>query len=70
MVSCTHYEKGQDAGDFYADTVADLADLPNLTNNGKAELAYMNKVNAGSTCILPNGDVYVLTGDNTWTQMG
>ena len=70
MVSCTHYEIEQDVGDFYADTVDELANLPNLRDNGKAELAYMNIVSAGSTCIMPDGMVYILTGNNTWELLG
>lgn len=70
MVSCTNYIKGQDVGEFYADTEAELNNLPNLTDFGKKELANMNSVKAGSTCILPNGLVYILTGENKWQMIG
>lgn len=70
MVSCTLYDKEQDTGEFYADTVAELSNLPNLTDSGKAELMYVNKIHAGSTCLLPNGEVYILTGKNTWEILG
>ena len=70
MVSCTLYDKEQDTAEFYSDTVAELANLPNLSQDGKAELKYMNKVGAGSTCLLPIGEVYILTGNNTWVKLG
>ena len=41
MVSCTKYNRDQDYAEFYADTKAELANLPNLTDDGKKELAYM-----------------------------
>ena len=69
MVSCTKYNKDQDYAEFYADTVAELDDLPNLTQDGKKELRYMNKVSAGSVCLLSNSTVYVLKGDNTWGEI-
>lgn len=69
MVSCTKYNRDQDYAEFYADTKAELANLPNLTNDGKAELSYMNKVSAGSVCLLPDSTVYVLKGDNTWGEL-
>jgi len=70
MVSCTLYDYEQDTAEFYADTAAELSNLPNLTQGGKAELINMNKVHAGSTCLLPNGEVYILAGDNTWKTLG
>ena len=70
MVSCTLYDKEQDTAEFYADTAAELTNLPNLREDGKAELQNMNRVSAGSTCLLPNGEVYILTGNNTWEQLG
>ena len=70
MVSCTKYDKNQDYAEFYADTVAELSNLPNLTDDGKAELQYMNRVSAGSVCLLPDSTVYVLKGDNTWKELG
>lgn len=69
MVACTKYNRDQDYAEFYADTTAELANLPNLTENGKAELAYMNKVSAGSVCLLPDSTVYILNGDNTWGEL-
>ena len=69
MVSCTKYNRDQDYAEFYADTKAELADLPNLTNDGKGALNYMNKVSAGSACLLKNGEVYVLTGNNAWIKL-
>lgn len=70
MVSCTKYDRGQDYAEFYADTAAELDNLPTLDRDGKGELAYMNKVSAGSVCILKDATVYVLTGDNTWEELG
>jgi len=69
MVSCTKYNRDQDYAEFYADTKAELANLPNLTHSGKAELQYMNSVSAGSVCLLPDSTVYVLKGDNTWGEL-
>lgn len=69
MVSCTKYNRDQDYAEFYADTKAELANLPNLTDDGKKELAYMNSVSAGSVCLLPDSTVYVLKGDNTWKEL-
>lgn len=69
MVSCTKYNRDQDYAEFYADTKAELANLPNLTQDGKAELQHMNKVSAGSVCILSNSTVYTLKGDNTWGEL-
>jgi len=70
MVSCTNYIKEQDVGEFYADTEAELENLPNLTDNGKAELKNMNSVKPGSTCMLPDGTIYILTGENQWQVFG
>ena len=69
MVSCTKYERSQDYAEFYADTKAELDNLPNLTRDGKKELAHMNKVSAGSVCLLPDSTVYVLKGNNTWGEL-
>lgn len=69
MVSCTKYNIEQDYAEFYADTKAELSNLPNLRENGKAELANMNRVSAGSVCLLPDSTVYVLKGDNTWDEI-
>jgi len=69
MVSCTKYNIEQDYAEFYADTKAELSNLPNLRENGKAELANMNRVSAGSVCLLPDSTVYVLKGDNTWGEI-
>lgn len=69
MVSCTKYDKEQDTAEFYADTKAELADLPNLYNAGKNALQNMNPVKAGSVCLLPDATVYVLKGDNTWKEL-
>ena len=70
MVSCTMYDRTQDVGEFYADTAAELNKLPTLTRDGKDELKYMNKVSAGSICLLPAGEAYILTGNNTWEPFG
>jgi len=70
MVSCTMYDKEQDTAEFYADTAAELSDLPNLEESGKKALINMNPVHAGSICILPSGDAYILTGGNTWEVFG
>jgi hypothetical protein len=70
MVSCTLYDKEQDTAEFYADTKGELVNLPNLNESGKGELVNINSVHAGSTCLLPTGEVYVLTGSNTWEKLG
>lgn len=70
MVSCTMYDRDQDVAEFYADTAAELSNLPTLTADGKAELKHMNKVSAGSICLLPAGEAYILTGNNTWEPFG
>jgi len=70
MVSCTMYDIEQDVAEFYADTADELGNLPNLEENGKAELANMNRVSAGSICLLPIGEAYILTGNNTWEPFG
>jgi len=70
MVSCTSYNIEQDVAEFYADTSAELSNLPNLNDNGKAELANMNRVSAGSICLTPGGDAFILTGNNTWEPFG
>ena len=69
MVSCTKYNIEQDYAEFYADTKAEMSNLPNLRESGKAELANMNSVSAGSVCLLPDSTVYVLKGDNTWGEI-
>lgn len=69
MVSCTKYNIEQDYAEFYADTKAEMSNLPNLRENGKAGLANMNSVSAGSVCLLPDSTVYVLKGDNTWKEL-
>lgn len=70
MVSCTLFDQEQNTGEFYADTAAELSNLPNLTSSGKAELKNVKAIHAGSTCLLPNGEVYILTGNNTWEILG
>lgn len=70
MVSCTFYNTEQDTAEFYADTADELNKLPNLTRNGRDELVNINTVHAGSTCLLPNGVVYILGGDNSWRILG
>lgn len=67
MVGCINYDTMLDIGYFYADTKAELKDLPNLNSGGKEGLFNMNKVGVGSRCIC-YGDKqkYILTGNNTW----
>ena len=67
MVSCLKYDPMLDSGYFYSDTIAELAHLPNMVENGKFELSNMNSVTAGSRCIVQeNKKVYILTGNNEW----
>ena len=70
MVSCTMYDREQDYAEFYADTASELNKLPNLRDNGKDELQYMNKVSAGSLCLTQVGEAFTLTGNNTWEPFG
>ena len=69
MVSCTKYDIEQDYAEFYSDTKAEMANLPDLTHSGKAQLQNINHVSAGSICLLPDATVYVLKGDNTWGEL-
>lgn len=69
MVSCIKYDKEQDYAEFYADTKAEMSNLPDLTHNGKAQVQNINHVSAGSVCLLADGDVYILTGSNTWSKL-
>ena len=69
MVSCTKYDIEQDYAEFYADTQAEMSNLPDLTHSGKAQLQNINHVSAGSACLLANGDVYILAGSNTWIKL-
>jgi len=69
MVSCTKYDIEQDYAEFYADTKAEMSNLPDLTHGGKAQLQNINHVCAGSACLLQNGDVYILTGSNAWVKL-
>ena len=69
MVSCIKYDIEQDYAEFYSDTLDEMSNLPDLTHSGKAQIQNINHVSAGSVCLLANGDVYILTGNNTWTKL-
>lgn len=66
MVTCTDYDKGQNSAQFYVDTVDELSDLPNIDEKGKNNLKNMMPVIAGSTAVCKNGNIYILSGDNSW----
>ena len=67
MVGCIDYNHMLDVSTFYIDEVADLDKLPTLTKNGKEELKNVNTCKVGSSCICKeNGELYFLTGNDTW----
>ena len=67
MVGCIEYDERLDISSFYADTIADLDKLPTLTENGKEEIKNINTCKVGSSCLCrEDGELYFLTGDNTW----
>ena len=66
MVSCTKYDIEQNYAEFYSDTTDEMVNLPDLTHSGKAQLQNINHICAGSACLISNGDVYILNGDNVW----
>ena len=67
MFGITSYDGKLDIGYFYADTIAELSNLPNLTANGKGNLYTINAVGVGSKCdCYEDKNIYILKGDNTW----
>lgn len=67
MVGCLKYDTMLDVGQFYSDTIAELAKLPTLNKRGSDELSNMNEVRCGSNCVCyEDGEVYFLTGANKW----
>lgn len=67
MFGCVFYDGKVDIGYFYADTIAELSNLPNLTESGKFNLSSMNAVSVGSRCdCYEDKNVYILKGNNTW----
>ena len=67
MVGCLKYDTMLDVGQFYSDTIAELAKLPTLNKRGTDELSNMNEVRCGSNCVCyEDGEVYFLTGANKW----
>ena len=67
MIGCIDYDTMLDVGVFYSDTISEISNLPNLTQKGKAELFNMNEIKVGSQCLCKeDGEVYLLTGANTW----
>ena len=67
MVGCLKYNTMLDNGWVYADTIAELKNLPTLTENGKAQLSNMNSIKVGSFCgCREDSNRYVLTGKNKW----
>lgn len=67
MFGLTSYDGKLDIAYFYTDTIAELANLPNLTANGKGNLYTINAVGVGSKCdCYEDKNVYILKGDNTW----
>lgn len=67
MIGVTKFNTKTNVGHFYSDTVAELADLPNLTTRGKDTLAYLGMVNVGSTAdCFEDKKTYILTGNNRY----
>lgn len=67
MIGVTKFNTKTNVGHFYSDTIAELADLPNLTTRGKDTLAYLGMVNVGSTAdCYEDKNIYILTGNNTY----
>lgn len=57
-------------GEFSADSVADLDDLPTTTHGGKNNLQTIGAICQGSNVFLNDGSmaIYILNGDtDTWT---
>ena len=69
MVGCIDYNHTLDVSTFYADYIADLSKLPTMTEDGKEELKNVNICKVGSNCLCrEDGELYFLTGDNTWEK--
>lgn len=67
MIGCINYDTFLDVGTFFSDTISEISNLPNLTKRGEAELSNMNEIKVGSQCFCKeDGEVYFLTGANTW----
>ena len=67
MAGCIEYNAMLDVSTFYIDEVADLEKLPTMTKDGKEELKNVNTCKVGSSCICKaNGELYFLTGNDTW----
>ena len=67
MIGVTKFNTKTNVGHFYSDTIAELADLPNLTTRGKDTLSYLGMVNAGSTAdCFEDKKTYILTGNNEY----
>lgn len=67
MFGLTSYDGKLDIAYFYTDTISELANLPNLTANGKGNLYTINAVGVGSKCdCYEDKNIYILKGDNTW----
>ena len=67
MAGCIDYNAMLDVSVFYVDKMSELYKLPTMTTDGKEEMRNVNSCKVGSQCICKeNGEVYFLTGDNTW----
>lgn len=53
---------------FYADTEAELDLLPTHSHGGKGRLYSMTSCAFGSIAKCGNGKMYILSGDDTWTE--
>lgn len=70
MVTLLSHDPTTNSASFYADTIAELASLPNITGTA-GNVNHVSQVIAGSTALVKEDDsVYILTGDNEWIKFG
>lgn len=71
MINVKNYNAARNVANFVVDSVDEIALLPDLTKGGSLGLMDMGPVAMGSTVMIPTtGAVYMLNGNNVYTQIG
>lgn len=67
MINCTNRNPVTNVAEFIVDSVADISDLPTMTDSGAN--AEPECAMGSSTLVIATGDLYLLSGDDSWTKL-
>lgn len=67
MINCTNRNPVTNVVEFIVDSASDISNLP--TNASSGENGEESCAMGSSALVIATGDLYLLSGDDTWTKM-